>query len=87
MKNAQFGSYKFPSCHIVTSAGPARLRIRRQQAASTINGGIAQLVERQLCKLDVRGSNPRASMVGLFASNLKSQLLKFEIRVLTRSGL
>jgi len=26
-------------------------------------------------------------MVGLFASNLKSQLLKFEIRVLTRSGL
>ena len=25
------------------------------------NGGIAQLVERQLCKLDVRGSNPLAS--------------------------
>ena len=25
-------------------------------------GGIAQLVERQLCKLDVRGSNPLASM-------------------------
>jgi hypothetical protein len=24
-------------------------------------GGIAQLVERQLCKLDVRGSNPLAS--------------------------
>lgn len=24
-------------------------------------GGIAQLVERQLCKLDVRGSSPRAS--------------------------
>ena len=27
-------------------------------------GGIAQLVERQLCKLDVRGSNPLASMWG-----------------------
>jgi hypothetical protein len=25
-------------------------------------GGIAQLVERQLCKLEVRGSNPLASM-------------------------
>ena len=25
-------------------------------------GGIAQLVERQLCKLDVRGSNPLASI-------------------------
>ena len=27
-------------------------------------GGIAQLVERQLCKLDVRGSNPLASTKG-----------------------
>ena len=27
------------------------------------NGGIAQLVERQLCKLEVRGSNPLASKV------------------------
>ena len=26
-----------------------------------LNGGIAQLVERQLCKLDVRGSSPLAS--------------------------
>ena len=26
-------------------------------------GGIAQLVERQLCKLEVRGSNPLASKV------------------------
>ncbi len=25
------------------------------------SGGIAQLVERQLCKLEVRGSNPLAS--------------------------
>src|SRR5207237_33204 len=27
----------------------------------TFEGGIAQLVERQLCKLEVRGSNPLAS--------------------------
>ena len=27
----------------------------------SIKGGIAQLVERQLCKLEVRGSNPLAS--------------------------
>jgi hypothetical protein len=26
-------------------------------------GGIAQLVERQLCKLEVRGSNPLASKI------------------------
>ena len=31
-------------------------------------GGIAQLVERQLCKLDVRGSNPLASMRSMEAS-------------------
>ena len=29
----------------------------------TATGGIAQLVERQLCKLDVRGSSPRASTI------------------------
>ena len=34
-------------------------------------GGIAQLVERQLCKLDVRGSNPLAS-IGGFARHTKS---------------
>ena len=34
------------------------LRIPRMGAST---GGIAQLVERQLCKLDVRGSSPRAS--------------------------
>ncbi|MEY2538584.1 MAG: hypothetical protein QOG67_2324 [Verrucomicrobiota bacterium] len=31
------------------------------QPSSFFNGGIAQLVERQLCKLEVRGSNPLAS--------------------------
>lgn len=30
-------------------------------SSRTATGGIAQLVERQLCKLDVRGSSPRAS--------------------------
>ena len=30
-------------------------------ALPPFNGGIAQLVERQLCKLDVWGSNPHAS--------------------------
>ena len=29
------------------------------------NGGIAQLVERQLCKLDVRGSSPLTSTPSL----------------------
>ena len=38
-------------------------------------GGIAQLVERQLCKLDVRGSNPLASKRGL-AGETKSCLGK-----------
>ena len=33
-------------------------------------GGIAQLVERQLCKLDVRGSSPLASTSSAPRSNL-----------------
>src|SRR5207248_2594814 len=33
----------------------------RQSTIGTCVGGIAQLVERQLCKLEVRGSNPLAS--------------------------
>src|SRR5215467_7350305 len=33
----------------------------RQSKFSNSFGGIAQLVERQLCKLEVRGSNPLAS--------------------------
>ena len=31
------------------------------QLSDLFSGGIAQLVERQLCKLEVRGSNPLAS--------------------------
>ena len=33
----------------------------RQSKIKNLPGGIAQLVERQLCKLEVRGSNPLAS--------------------------
>ena len=33
---------------------------------SPLCGGIAQLVERQLCKLDVGGSNPPASTISSF---------------------
>jgi hypothetical protein len=36
--------------------------------STSIPGGIAQLVERQLCKLDVRGSNPLASTPALSGS-------------------
>ena len=32
-----------------------------QVESNRLTGGIAQLVERQLCKLDVAGSNPAAS--------------------------
>ena len=37
-------------------------------ASDVWSGGIAQLVERQLCKLDVRGSNPLASNIWLVSS-------------------
>jgi hypothetical protein len=33
------------------------------QLSTFFSGGIAQLVERQLCKLEVRGSNPLASKI------------------------
>jgi hypothetical protein len=39
-------------------------------------GGIAQLVERQLCKLEVRGSNPLASKAaGVKAKSNKRETL------------
>ena len=34
---------------------------RQSTFGNSESGGIAQLVERQLCKLEVRGSNPLAS--------------------------
>ena len=36
-------------------------RMERCPAPGVPHGGIAQLVERQLCKLEVTGSNPVAS--------------------------
>lgn len=36
------------------------IEIRQSKFGNSV-GGIAQLVERQLCKLEVRGSNPLAS--------------------------
>ena len=37
-----------------------------QWVKTPLCGGIAQLVERQLCKLDVGGSNPPASISRVF---------------------
>jgi hypothetical protein len=42
-------------------------------------GGIAQLVERQLCKLEVRGSNPLASK-----SNFRLQISDFRFTECSR---
>ena len=36
-------------------------------------GGIAQLVERQLCKLEVRGSNPLASISNEMEAEMRTQ--------------
>ena len=44
-------------------------------------GGIAQLVERQLCKLDVRGSNPLASK-GISVRQKKTRTAR--LRTLTK---
>jgi hypothetical protein len=37
------------------------------------SGGIAQLVERQLCKLEVRGSNPLASILLKWSKSLTNR--------------
>jgi hypothetical protein len=39
------------------------IRSSTLEIRGSVAGGIAQLVERQLCKLDVRGSNPLASIL------------------------
>jgi hypothetical protein len=41
---------------------PVPGQLRPIAAVPRVNGGIAQLVEHQLCKLGVRGSSPLASM-------------------------
>ena len=43
------------------------------------SGGIAQLVERQLCKLEVRGSNPLASKAAGVEAKSKSKGQHFGI--------
>ena len=47
--------------HNSVFASPHQTRARLPESHFPSKGGIAQLVERQLCKLDVRGSNPLAS--------------------------
>ena len=42
--------------------GLRNLQSANDNLKSKFTGGIAQLVERQLCKLEVRGSNPLASI-------------------------
>ena len=52
------------------------LAIENRQSTFEIPcGGIAQLVERQLCKLEVRGSNPLASKEGVEATSNKQGTL------------
>src|SRR2546421_3570316 len=48
------------SCHPAFCFCPLQSKIANRHSAIPV-GGIAQLVERQLCKLEVRGSNPLAS--------------------------
>jgi hypothetical protein len=56
---------ELPDARFVRSAsGTLLLSLAIEDRKSTFRnscGGIAQLVERQLCKLEVRGSNPLAS--------------------------
>ena len=60
------------------------LAIENRQSKIEIScGGIAQLVERQLCKLEVRGSNPLASKTigveGIRQFSKRSELLEIEL--------
>jgi hypothetical protein len=62
-----------PCANLQAQAAPpyaSDLPIRNQQPKiRNRNGGIAQLVERQLCKLEVRGSNPLASKMKLMVES------------------
>ena len=50
------------ACETQHARSPLAFAIRDPQSKiDNSHGGIAQLVERQLCKLEVRGSNPLAS--------------------------
>jgi hypothetical protein len=54
-------SIRFSNFFSSPSKQNSTLRPGDFKSASGTDGGIAQLVERQLCKLDVWGSNPHAS--------------------------
>src|SRR5262249_40874725 len=63
--------------------------------SAVLFGGIAQLVERQLCKLEVRGSNPLASSpedfrgcraIALWRRRTSFQLAPFLARATTRQA-
>ena len=46
-----------------TAPGRSPRALERASRETARTGGIAQLVERQLCKLDAAGSNPAASTI------------------------
>src|SRR6266446_3764747 len=61
-------SNRNPAFSFSENVPPGRASLAFRIPHSTIrirHGGIAQLVERQLCKLEVRGSNPLASSLRL----------------------
>ena len=58
--------------HLPPGASQAAFAIRTPQLKlRNSSGGIAQLVERQLCKLEVRGSNPLASNFEKIGGNVQ----------------
>ena len=61
----------------------ARFAVRVTVFSFTISkkGGIAQLVERQLCKLDVRGSSPLTSTSSLKRKTNRQKDEQIDIRV------
>jgi hypothetical protein len=54
--------HNYPSVRDESGRGLRNLQSANDNLKSKFTGGIAQLVERQLCKLEVRGSNPLASI-------------------------
>jgi hypothetical protein len=49
----------------------------RPSTFANLSGGIAQLVERQLCKLEVRGSNPLASKFTIWRQHKACRAVAF----------
>jgi hypothetical protein len=61
-----------PDCNPPSSIYNHRFEFRYSDF-EILKGGIAQLVERQLCKLDVRGSNPLASISNEMEAEMRTQ--------------